>query len=545
VNILKTHNIHVWFKTNLIVLLIIFLSGCDALLQSKTDPNGIVYCSEGSPASFNPQLDTSGTTVDASSHQIYDRLIDFDPVTGDIVPALATSWLVSNDGITYTFQLRKEVSFHQTKTFKPTRFFNADDVLFSIDRWRLVDHPYHDISGGRYPYTDSLNLGGLITQVKRLNGYRVEITLDKPESSFLANLATDFSVMLSAEYADKLVSRNQKELIDYKPVGTGPYQLANFRQDHYIRYTKHPKHWRQIQLTDKLIFDITPSSSLRLAKLLTGECDAIALPAHSELEVIRQQEDLVLDEKPGLNIGFWAFNTSKPPFDNPQVRRALGMAIDRNVLLETIYFNSAIAAKNIIPPTSWAFQADVRSLSYNPIAAKKLLREQGIPEGFSMTVWAMPVQRAYNPNAMKMAELIQAYLQEVGIQVNIISYEWSTFRERLTDGLHDSVLIGWSADNGDPDNFYRPLLSCAAIESGTNRAMWCSQEYDLLINQALQYTDISERTYFYGKANELLAEQLPLIPIAHASRYQAHRKDLNGLVINPYGGVRFGGVKKH
>jgi cationic peptide transport system substrate-binding protein len=545
VNIINKHNKKKCLRAVFIVFSMTLLGACDALIQSKTNPNGIVYCSEGSPASFNPQLDTSGTTVDASSHQIYDRLIDFDPVSGDIVPALATSWLVSDDGKTYTFQLRKEVAFHQIKTFKPTRFFNADDVLFSINRWRLIDHPFHNISGGRYPYTDSLDLGGLITQVKRLNGYRVEITLNKPESSFLANLATDFSVMLSAEYADKLISRNQKELIDYKPVGTGPYQLASYRQDHYIRFTKHLEHWRQIELTDKLIFDITPSSSLRLAKLLTGECDAIALPAHSELEVIRQQENLVLDEKPGLNVGFWAFNTSKPPFNNPKVRRALGMAIDKNVLLETIYFNSAIAAKNIVPPTSWAFQADVRSLSYNPIAAKKLLREQGIPEGFSMTVWAMPVQRAYNPNAIKMAELIQAYLQEVGIQVKIISYEWSTFRERLTDGLHDSVLIGWSADNGDPDNFYRPLLSCAAIDSGTNRAMWCSQEYDLLINQALKYTDISERTYFYGKANELLAEELPLIPIAHASRYQAHRKELNGLVINPYGGVRFGGVKKH
>ena len=543
-NILDKQNKSTWTKTTLVVLVSIILCACDGLLKSNNDLNGIVYCSEGNPADFNPQLDTSGTTVDASSHQIYDRLIDFDPITGDVVPALATSWVVSDDGKTYTFQLRQEVSFHQTQAFKPTRFFNADDVLFSIDRWRLVDHPYHYISGGRYPYTDSLNLSDLITQVKRLNGYRVEITLNAPESSFLANLATDFAVILSAEYADVLTSQNQQQLIDYKPVGTGPYQLASFRQDRYIRYTKHPTYWRQIKLTDKLIFDITPSSSLRLAKLLTGECDAIALPAHSELEVIRQQKDLVLDEKPGLNVGFWAFNTSKPPFNNPQVRRALAMAIDKNALIEAIYFNSAIVAKNIVPPTSWAYQDDVRPHGYNPITAKKLLREQGVPEGFSMNIWAMPVQRAYNPNAMKMAELIQAYLQEVGIRVNIISYKWSTFRERLTEGLHDSVLIGWSADNGDPDNFYRPLLSCAAIKSGTNRAMWCSDEYDLLINKALQFTDISERTYFYGKANELLAEELPLIPIAHASRYQAHRQNLHGLVINPYGGVRFGGVTK-
>ena len=106
--------------------------------------------------------------------------------------------------------------------------------------------------------------------MKRLNGYRVEITLNKPESSFLANLATDFSVILSAEYANKLISRNQKELIDHKPIGTGPYQLSSFRQDHYIRYKKHLEYWRQIELTDKLIFDITPSSSLRLSKLLTA-----------------------------------------------------------------------------------------------------------------------------------------------------------------------------------------------------------------------------------------------------------------------------------
>ncbi|MFT2091353.1 ABC transporter substrate-binding protein [Paraglaciecola sp. 2405UD69-4] len=529
----------------LMIFIGVILCACDALITSKVDADGIVYCSEGSPAGFNPQLDTFGTTVDASSHQLYDRLIDFDQTTGEIVPALATSWLISPDGKTYTFQLRKKVAFHQIESFTPSRYFNADDVLFSINRWRLKSHPYHQVSGGRYPYTDSLNLNKLIKSVKRLNGYRVEITLQKRESSFLANLATDFAIILSAEYANTLTSRNQQQLIDTKPVGTGPYKLSEFRQDQYIRYVKHPEYWRTDKLTDKLIFDITPSSSLRLAKLITGECDAIALPAHSELEVVKQQDNLVLDEEPGQNIGFWAFNTTKPPFNNPEVRRALSMAIDRNALLEAIYFDSAIAAKNIVPPTSWAFQADVRKVNFNPITAKKILRDNGIEDGFSMTIWAMPVKRSYNPNAMKMAELIKGYLQEVGVQVNIVSYKWSIFREKLTQGLHDSVLIGWSADNGDPDNFYRPLLSCAAIESGTNRAMWCSKEYDQLINEALDYSDIEERAYFYGQANELLAEQLPLLPIAHASRYQAHRKELKGLVINPYGGIRFAGVTKN
>ena len=521
------------------------LSGCDALITSTNEPNGLIYCSEGSPTNFNPQLDTSGTTVDASSHQIYDRLLDFDPDNGNVIPSLATSWAISDDGLKYTFQLRKNVEFQQTSYFSPSRAFNADDVIFSFDRWRLKDHPFHFVSGGSYPYADSLELDDLIASINRINGYRIEIVLNQPQSSFLANLATDFAVILSKEYADELVSKDQKDKIDSQPVGTGPFKFVNFRQDSFIRYQKHDSYWGESMQTENLIFDITTSSSLRLAKLITGECDAMGLPAHSELEIIRQSKGLVLDEKPGLNVGFWAFNASKPPFDNPEVRRALSLAIDKNALIEAIYFESAIVAKNIVPPTSWAFQAEQKNLSYNPSASKKLLQENGIEPGFTMNIWAMPVERAYNPNAIKMAELIQAYLQAVGVNVNIVSYEWSTFREKLKQGSHDSVLIGWSADNGDPDNFYRPLLSCAAIKSGTNRALWCSPEYDALIDQALHYTQVEDRQYFYFKANELIAEQLPLIPIAHASKYQAYRQNIKGFQINPYGGVKLAGVTKN
>ena len=521
------------------------LSGCDALITSTNEPNGLIYCSEGSPTNFNPQLDTSGTTVDASSHLIYDRLLDFDPDNGNVIPSLATSWAISDDGLKYTFQLRKNVEFQQTSYFSPSRAFNADDVIFSFDRWRLKDHPFHFVSGGSYPYADSLELDDLIASINRINGYRIEIVLNQPQSSFLANLATDFAVILSKEYADELVSKDQKDKIDSQPVGTGPFKFVNFRQDSFIRYQKHDSYWGESMQTENLIFDITTSSSLRLAKLITGECDAMGLPAHSELEIIRQSKGLVLDEKPGLNVGFWAFNTSKPPFDNPEVRRALSLAIDKNALIEAIYFESAIVAKNIVPPTSWAFQAEQKNLSYNPSASKKLLQENGIEPGFTMNIWAMPVERAYNPNAIKMAELIQAYLQAVGVNVNIVSYEWSTFREKLKQGSHDSVLIGWSADNGDPDNFYRPLLSCAAIKSGTNRALWCSPKYDALIDQALHYTQVEDRQYFYFKANELIAEQLPLIPIAHASKYQAYRQNIKGFQINPYGGVKLAGVTKN
>ncbi|MBT0584875.1 ABC transporter substrate-binding protein [Alteromonas oceanisediminis] len=520
------------------------LAGCSPTETSQPSTRGVVYCSESDPTSFNPQLDTSGTTSDASAHQLYDRLIEFDIETGNIVAGLAESWLVSEDGLVYTFQLKKNVAFHHTDYFSPSRTFNADDVLFSINRWRDESHPYHTISGGMYPYFQSLNLAANIESVDRINGYRIQIHLTKPDSSFLAHLATDFAVILSAEYADELLKQGRPEALDHYPIGTGPYRFVEYRKNRFIRYERHDNYWRHSVPNPQLVFDITQRSALRLAKLITGECDVSAFPAQSELNAVREDDRLTLLEKPGLNVGFWAFNTQREPFDNPDVRRALAMAIDKSTLLDAVYFGSAKRAIGIVPPTSWAHQQNAEEISYNPVQSRSLLRAMGVEQGFSMTIWAMPVQRAYNPNAMKMAKLMQGYLAAVGVEVTIVSYDWTTFRNNLQAGMHDSVLIGWSADNADPDNFYRPLLTCGAIPSGTNRAMWCNQKYDNLIERAIAVTDSDQRKQLYAQANRLLYEQVPLLPIAHAFRYQAQRENIKKVIINSYGGIQLGEVEK-
>ncbi|GGF82675.1 ABC transporter substrate-binding protein [Alteromonas lipolytica] len=533
----------VWTVVSAIVVTL--LGGCSPQKYSANYTSGLVYCSESDPISMNPQLDTSTTTADATAHQIYNRLLEFDTETGRIRPSLATKWSISQDGLRYRFLLRQDVGFHSTSYFTPSRLLNAEDVLFSFNRWRLPEHSFHPVSGGYYPYFESLGLADNIADITALSPFEVEITLKQRDSSFLANIASDFSVILSAEYGDLLMSRGTPEKIDRLPIGTGPYQYADYQKNHYIRYDVNEQYWEGTPASESLIFDITPKSSLRLAKLMTGECDAIAFPARVDHQVIRERDDLALDEKAGLNIGFWAFNTERAPFDNPAVRKALAYAIDKNTLIEAVYFDSATRAKSLLPAASWAYQPDAQDTGYNPVLARQLLDQAGIEPGFSMTIWAIPVERAYNPNAQKMAELIQRYLADIEVEVNIVSYDWSTFRRELRRGNHDSVLIGWSADNGDPDNFYRPLLSCDAIPSGTNRARWCNPTYDELLDRALQTEDIDIRKALYLKANELLFDKLPIVPIAHAYRYQAYRKELSGMVINPYGGVRLGGVTKH
>lgn len=512
-------------------------SACQPVLPT-TRVHGLVYCAEGSPESFNPQLVTSGTTIDAISQHLYDRLLDIDPDSGELIPGLAQSWAISEDGLTYRFQLRQGVAFHQTAYFSPTRTLNSEDVLFTFGRLLSVQHPFHQ-TATEYPYFDSVEWQQLVAKLTVLGPDEIEFTLTKPDSSFLSTLATDFAAILSAEYGEQLISNNTLEDLDQLPIGTGPFLYRHYQKDVLIRYYRHPNYWRQLPAMEQLVIDIVPDNTKRVAKLLTHECDVAPIPRLAELSLLSQRDDFVIDAQTSMNVGYWAFNTRMPPFDQVKVRQALSYAINKSNILQAVYFGQAEPANSLLPPTSWAYDKNLNIQRYDPLLAKKLLAEAGYPQGFHMDIWAMPVQRLYNPNALKMAELIQADLAQIGVTAKIVSYEWNTFRRKLRLGEHDSVLIGWSADNADPDNFLRPLLSCAAAISGSNRANWCDENYDELIAKAVHTPILKERRAFYQQAQQYQAEQMPLVPIAHSKRFQVRSRNVSGVRINPYGGINF------
>ncbi|MFN6972289.1 MAG: ABC transporter substrate-binding protein [Rheinheimera sp.] len=484
-----------------VALLGLVNSACQPVLPT-TRVHGLVYCAEGSPESFNPQLVTSGTTIDAISQHLYDRLLDIDADSGELLPGLAQSWTISEDGLTYRFQLRQGVEFHQTRYFSPTRTMNADDVQFTFDRLLSVQHPFHQ-TATEYPYFDSVEWQQLVAKLTILSPYQIEFTLTKPDSSFLSTLATDFAAILSAEYGAQLVHNNALQNLDQLPVGTGPFLFRNYQKDVLIRYYRHPKYWRQLPAMEQLVIDIVPDNTKRIAKLLTHECDVAPIPRLAELSLLSKRDDFVVDAQTSMNVGYWAFNTRIAPFNQVKVRQALSYAINKSNIMQAVYFGQAEPANSLLPPTSWAYDKNLNIQGYDPLLAKKLLAEAGYPQGFQMDIWAMPVQRLYNPNALKMAELIQADLAQIGVQAKIVSFEWNTFRRKLRSGEHDSVLIGWSADNADPDNFLRPLLSCAAAISGSNRANWCDETYDELIAKAVQTPVPEERRAFYSKRNNI------------------------------------------
>ena len=514
------------------------MSGLLVACSPQQLPSGLVYCSEGNPESFNPQLVTSGTTIDATSHQIYSRLIDYDTQSGTLVPALATSWTMSDDGLSYRFTLRENVQFQHSSRFTPSRTFNADDVLFSFNRIIDAQHPYHFVSRTGYPFFQSIGFSEQVKKIEKINEHEVVFYLNRKDASFLSNLATDFAIILSDEYAQQQLALGQPENVDHFAIGTGPFTLVQYAKNEYIRYRRNPDYWGEPANVDMLVFDITTKSTTRLAKLITGDCSVSALPKASELAVMKQHEELNIESQPGLNVAFWAFNTQKPPLDDVRVRRALAYAVDKQDILRAVYQNTAIEATGVLPPASWAYENNKRVDDYNPQKARDLLQEAGI-KNLTIDIWAMPVARAYNPNTMKTAELIQSDLANIGVKVNIISYDWSVFTQRLSRDEYDSVLIGWNADNSDPDNFFTPLLSCSAMQSNNNRSRWCNPEFDALLNSAREIADQAERKVIYQQAEAFLADQVPLLSFAHAKRVVLKRHDISNMQLTPFGGISF------
>lgn len=369
--------------------------------------NTLVYCSEGSPEGFNPQLFTSGTTVDASSAAIYNRLVDFKPGTVELQPSLAESWEVSEDGKRYTFHLRKGVAFQINKYFTPTRDFNADDVIFSFMRQKDANNPYHKVSNGAYTNFESMEFGTLIDRIVKVDDHTVRFELSRAEAPFVADLGMYFATIFSAEYADAMLKAGTPQRVDNDPIGTGPFQLVQYQKDAKILYKAFDRYWEGKPKIDRLVFSITPDATVRYAKLQKERVpgDAVPQPGGSGAHAAGRQPSG--DGKIRLEYRLHGVQYPEKPLDNVKVRQALALAVNKPAIIEAVFHGAGQPAKNLLPPTQWGSNAQLEDYPYSPERAKQLLQEAGLGQGFDIDLWAMPVQRPYNPNAKRMAEMIQ------------------------------------------------------------------------------------------------------------------------------------------
>ena len=525
--------------------------------EELTD-NGLIYCTHASGFSFNPQTSDAGTSMNVVTEQIYNKLFEISN-TAIPTPILAQSYSISPDGKIITIYLRKGIKFHHTDWFKPTRDFNADDVVFSLNRvlgyetylptleQSAVDYKnpqyriFHEQAKKvRFPYFESIKLNQKIESVKALNPHTVQITLFKPDASILSHLASQYAIIFSQEYAVQLNADDNLAQLDLLPVGTGPYKVKNYFRNQYVRLEKNEDYWKKDAKIKNIIIDLSTDRTGRLVKFFNGECQIASYPEVSQLGLLKENDKrYYVKSAEGMNLAYLAFNFQNAVIQDEQVRRAIAQAINRQRIIKTIYHNTATVANNIIPNISWASSVNTPDFAYdfNPSEAKKVLQDKQL----HLNMWVLNEEQVYNPAPLKTAELIKEDLNNVGVNVTIRSVTRTFLIDQLNKKSenYDMILTGWLAGNLDPDSFMRPILSCNAASEMTNLSNWCDEDFDQLMDKALDSPNLWERAHVYNQAQELILSKLPIIPLANMKRVLVVNSRVRHIEMNPFGSLNF------
>ncbi|GAW27686.1 ABC transporter substrate-binding protein [Carboxydocella sp. JDF658] len=518
------------------------LSGCGG---GKSADNGgkpageekkektFIFAKSGDPVGLDPINVTDGESIYVTQ-QIFDTLVEYKQDSTEIQPALAESWEASKDGLEWTFKLRQGVKFHDGTPF------NAEAVKFNFDRWRDKNNPYHQ---GDFEYYAAMFGGfpGIIKEVKAVDEYTVKFILEKPNAPFLANLAMAAFGISSPDAIKKYGQDYFKN-----PVGTGPFKFVEWKKDDKVVLVKNEEYWGEKAKVDKVIFRTIPDNSARLMELKAGTIDAMIGVNPDDVEGIKNDPNLQLLLRPSMNVGYLAMNTEKKPFDNVKVRQAINHAINKQALIDAFYAGLAKPAKNPLPPSLWGYNDEVKDYEYDPAKAKALLAEAGFPNGFKTRLWAMPVARPYMPQPKQIAEAIQKDLAAVGIQAEIVTFDWGTYLQKGENGEHELYLLGWTGDNGDPDNFLYVLLDKDNTTKGSasNVAFYKNDKVHDLLIKAQQESDQNKRAELYKQAQVLIKADAPWVPLVHSTPPVAARKNIKGWVPHPTGSECFNTIDK-
>ncbi len=492
-----------------------------AIADSHQSGGTFLFGRGGDSVGLDPALEEDGESFKVCDN-IYDTLIHYKDGSTEIEPGLATKWESSEDGLSWTFSLRKGVTFHDGTPF------NSEAVLFSLNRQHEENHPYHNVEGS-YTYWVATGLAEIVDEITALDDYTVKITLNSPYAPFLYAIAiTSFSIVSPTAVKEK------GDNYSNHPVGTGPFIFQQWDRGDKIVLKANENYWGGRPNVDRVIFLSIPDNSVRLIELQQGNLHAMEFPNPDDLQQIRDDESLDLLSQPGMSVGYLALNMEKPPFDNLKVRLAINHAINKGVIIEHLYQGLGIPAKNPIPPTLWSYDDSIEDYEYDPKLAKELLTQAGYPKGFETTLWALPVPRPYIPDGRALAEVIQSELREIGIKTNIVTYDWGTYLEKTKYGEHDMAMLGWSADFGDPDNFLYFLLSKSSAEKPAgNIAFYKSDEMQQILEKARSISDRDERIALYKKAQNVFHQDIPWVPLAHAQQVLVINKKVKNLTLHP------------
>ncbi|MDD4767913.1 MAG: ABC transporter substrate-binding protein [Desulfotomaculaceae bacterium] len=440
---------------------------------------------------------------------IFEGLVRFKPGTSTIEPCLAEGWRVSPDGREWTFFLRKDVIFHDGTTF------NSEAVRFSIER-QLP--PQRTESAGYASF-----VFGMVESIKTPDLYTVQFKLKYPYAPFLNNLAMPAAAPIVSPAAVNALGEEFGE----KPVGTGPYRFSSWKKGKNIILKENRDYWNKLPECPTLVFNVIQNNRLRALALKLGLVDIVDSLAPSDARYL-EQKGLPVMQAPGLDLNYLGFFTDKEPFDDPAVRKAVSMLIDRKHITE-IYQGAAIEANGPLPPGLLGYDASLNSIAYDPVGAQELLAGAGYAEGLQFEIITYTSPRPYNlAGGDILASAIQKELAHAGVGTVIKSYSWDQYKEALFNKEGNAFLYGWISDNGDPDNFLYILLSSSQIENGLNAARYRNNEVDLLLVKAQLETEPALREKIYRNAIEKITQDAPWVFLNHSLKHYATSTKVTG-----------------
>ncbi len=473
---------------------------------------------------------------------LFEGLVEYEDSTTSIRPCLATTWTASPDGLTWTFALRAGVRFHDGTPLTP------ESVVFSFARQYDAGHPHHQ---GEFIYWNDMYQDVVSVEVVEgasgpaatattasapAHGGTVRFRLRQPYAPFLSNLA-----MFTASIVAPSGFATHGEESYRHPVGTGPFRFRRWEPGERLVLERNPDYWREGAKVDRLVFVPVADNTLRLLQVEKAAVQVADEPNPHDLGRIAGRDDVALVQAPGMNVAYLAMNNGKPPFDDVRVRRAVACAIDRAEVARRLYHGAATPAKGMLPPTLWGHEPDSAPPGPDLALGQELMRAAGHGSGIDTELWFMDNPRPYMPQPRALAEYLANVLPAVGVRVRLQEFEWGAYLEKLQHGEHSMALIGWTGDNGDPDNFLYVLLDKenARPGSASNYAFYQGEEVHRLLVAARAEPLEARRAELYRAVDRILDAEVPVLPLVHTDQLAVRRRGVSGLTLHPTGVVYF------
>jgi peptide/nickel transport system substrate-binding protein len=468
--------------------------------------SAVIFARSADSNSLDPQ-DTSSGEDHLVLNNIFETLVRFSDRGIDLAPGLAESWTQLDGGRVWEFDLRKNIFFHDGA------LFTADSVVFTFERLTRPPDASDPTLPQKRPYQSNF---AMIDRVEPLSQYKVRFSLKAPSAIFLRNLA-----MFSAGIVSPEAVRRHGQDFGNHPVGTGPMRFVEWKKGDKIVLARNDRYWGDRSKPDRVIFIAVKDATGRVEKLRTGEAHIANNLALVDIRKIEEDKSLKLDFEVSMNVGYLGFNMRKAPYNDANFRQAVAHAIDRKKLIDSAYFGLAENAKSMVPPSILVPDSPVQ-YAHDPEKARAFLAKVQLPKE-PVVLWVPVISRPYMPEPRKIAISIKDDLAKIGLEVTLVEHPWAAYLSMVEQDDHPMFLLGWSTDNGDPDNFYYALLHGKSIPD-TNSTFFDHPEFNRLVEEAQGTVDPQERRRRYDEADRIFQKELPALPLVHVRQAVAMAK---------------------